>query len=272
MNWPKKHITWVDNKILHVSIPFTWELPIVKQKIRQRGFFWDSVLVGGPAVDLMPNYFDGMKHVKTGKKTKGVLQRINKYATKTTTGCIRNCKFCAVPKLEGKIKELKNWPDLPILCDNNLLAASQKHFDKVIDRLVKWKWADFNQGLDSRLLTTYHAKRIKEIKKPKVRLALDSMKYVKSWQIAVEKLLKVGIVKSNISSYVLIGFDSDPSEAWERCNFLKEQGIEPFPQWFHRLDAMKKNKITKEQKNLGWNSFERRKIMRWFYFYKKTKK
>ena len=78
-------------------------------------------------------------------------------------------------------------------CDNNLTAASYSHFDKVIDRLVKWGWADFNQGLDSRLLTAYHAERIHEIKKPIIRLALDSMFDQYEWLKAVDVLRSAGI-------------------------------------------------------------------------------
>ena len=270
--WPKKHVCWLDGKTLNISIPFTWELPMVQRRIKQKDFFWGRVVVGGPAIDLIPNYFQDFNYVSIGKSANGVLQLINKYATKTTTGCVRKCEFCAVPKIEGGLKELSEWPDLPIICDNNLLAASQKHFDRVVDRLIKWEWADFNQGLDARLLTSYHAKRLKEIKKPMIRLALDSMSYVDSWQIAVEKLLKAKVAKSNIRSYALVGFDSDPAEAWERCNFLEKQGILPLPQWFHSLDAMEKNKVTKAQKDLGWNDFERRRLMRWFYKHRETTK
>ena len=68
---------------------------------------------------------------------------------------------------------MEDWPDLPVLCDNNLLAAPLSHFDKVIDRLIRHGWCDFNQGVDARLLTDYHARRIAEIKQPQVRLAFD---------------------------------------------------------------------------------------------------
>ena len=59
-------------------------------------------------------------------------------------------------------------------------------------------------------------------------------------------------------------------EAWKRCEFVKSFGIKVLPMWFHPLDALEKNGVTKKQKSLGWNDYERRKIMQWFYKYRKA--
>lgn len=266
-DWPRGPTWWIFQKTLYYSIPFTWNLPEVKLTLMQQPLFhiYNRVVVGGPAIYLMPDYFRGMDYVSIGHHSDGVIQRINPMATKTTTGCIRRCEFCAVPGIEGKLVELSDWPDLPILMDNNLLAASLPHFDKVIDRLVKWGWADFNQGLDSRLLTEYHAGRLSEIKKPIIRLALDSMQYEKSWVTAFNILRDAGIALRNIRSYALIGFDSDPKEAWERCKFISSFGIKALPQWFHELDAMENNSVTEKQKLLGWTDSDRKNIMQRYY-------
>uniref|UniRef100_A0A6M3KXY2 Radical SAM superfamily protein n=1 Tax=viral metagenome TaxID=1070528 RepID=A0A6M3KXY2_9ZZZZ len=272
MEWPKKQITWIEDRTLYISVPFTWCLPEVKTIIQQRSFFWNSVIVGGPAIYLMPDYLAEIDYVSVGHNMDGVLQRVNPMATRTTIGCIRSCKFCGVRKFEGDFKELEDWPNLPIICDNNLLAASQKHFDKVIDRLVKWEWADFNQGLDSRLLTEYHAGRLSRIKKPIIRLALDSIKYIDAWVVAFEKLIKAGIAKTNIRSYAIVGFDSDPSECWTRCELITKQGIKVLPMWYHALDTLEKNIVTKNQTDLGWNDYERKRIMGWYYKHRGEKK
>ena len=41
--------------------------------------------------------------------------------------------------------------------------------------------------------------------------------------------------------------------------------------WFHELDVMEKNTVTPKQAALGWNDYERRRIMQWFYQHKKAK-
>lgn len=276
-DWPKKPISWIKERVLYLSIPFTWNLPSVKSSLLQRSIFWETAVVGGPAVELMPGYLSGLDHVTIGYDYPGVLQKINPTATRTTIGCVRKCGFCGIGKglIEpGGLKCLDDWPDLPTICDNNILASPTEHFDRVIDRLKKHKDVDFNQGIDARLLTKYHAKRLSElkIKKHSIRLALDEIKYADGWLIAFDKLRSAGIAKSKISSYALIGFNSDPKEAWFRCEWIEKQGVKALPMWFHKLDQLKKNIVTKDQKALGWNDYERRRIMQWFYKHKKAVK
>lgn len=267
-DWPKGPYYWIDGRILHASIPFTWNLPGVYAKLTQTTLFWDSAVVGGPAVQLMPDFFNALSWVSVGQDMPGILQRINPMATRTTTGCINHCGFCAIGrgKVEcGGFRELEDWPDLPIICDNNLLASSVEHFNRVIDRLIRWEWADFNQGLDARLLTEHHAKRLSEIREPIIRLALDNKAYQEPWSIAWGNLRSAGIAKRKIRSYALIGFNSDPLEAWKRCEWIESHGIKALPMWFHSLDQLEQNIVTDKQKAHGWNDFERRRIMRWYY-------
>jgi len=269
-NWPKKAFYWVEGRTLHVSIPFTWNLPEVMNRVKKGGLFWDDVIVGGPAVQLMPGFFDSLDYVTEVKEYNGVLQKIKPDATRTTTGCIRKCKFCAIGtrKIEPIFKELDDWPDGTEICDNNLLAASNEHFDKVVDRLIKHGTADFNQGLDSRLLTDHHAKRLKEIKKPMIRLALDHMDYADQWQDAFDRLRDAGIALRHIRSYCIVGFNSDPKESWTRCHFVESHNIKELPMWYHTLDQLEWNIVTTEQKKFGWNNEERLRIMGFYYHHR----
>ena len=225
-------------------------------------------MVGGPAVKLLPEYLAGIPGVTIGNDAPGVLQRINPLATRTTTGCIRHCPFCAIgigAVESGGLVELEDWPDLPVVCDNNLLAASTQHLERVVERLCHHGWADFNQGLDARLLTQEKARLLSQIKKPLVRLALDNMTYKQSWLESLDLLLQAGIAKSHIRSYCLIAFNSDPIEAWIRCNFVEAHGVLALPMWYHTLKQLESNIVTDEQKKLGWSEYERTRIMGWFY-------
>lgn len=269
--WPNKPTYWEEDGVLYISIPFTWNLPEVISPLK-RGFrLHKKVVVGGPAVQIMPGYFSKLDFVEERSEYHGALQRVNPLATKTTTGCIRKCQFCAIGQglIEpGGFKELSDWPDLPILTDNNLFVSSKEHFDKVVDRLIKWGWADFNQGVDCRLLDEYKAGRLAEIKKLTIRLALDSKAQKDDWGRAFDLLRSFKISKDKIRSYVLIGMDSGPEDAWERCEWIDKQGPLPLPMWFHKLDSLKVNQITKDQKALGWNYLEYRGIMAWYYHHK----
>ena len=266
--WPRGPTSWFADHCLYVSVPFTWNLPALRQRLMQRSFEYNSAIVGGPAIDLIPSAFHDLPHVATGHVMPGILQRINPLATRTTTGCIRKCSFCGIGigKIEaGGFRELDDWPDLPVICDNNLLAASMPHFEKVIDRLVRHGWADFNQGLDARLLTREHAILLAQIRRPMIRLALDRQEDAGEWNCAFHTLTAAGIAKANIRSYCLIGFNDTPDNAWHRCNWIEEHGIKALPMWFHALDQLKANIVSPEQATLGWTNEERKRIMRWFY-------
>jgi len=268
--WPKGPTEWVEGRTLYVSVPFTWNLPAVRARLCQRDFRWEWARVGGPAVDLMPDYLRDLPQVDVGGQIEGVLQRVNPRATRTTTGCVCTCEFCGVGRglIEpGGLVELADWPDLPILCDNNLLAAGVDHFDRVIDRLILHGQIDFNQGLDARFLTPYHAGRIAEIPRAMVRLAADAPhgRPDEVWTRALELLLDAGIPQSRIRSYCLIGYGAGPAEAWARCRAVEAAGVKALPMWFHRLDALKHNIVTREQRALGWTDLDRKAIMQWFY-------
>ena len=265
-DWPKKETIWHDGDTMYVSVPFTWRLPAVMGMLKQRGMFHKRAVVGGPAVKLMPDYLqdiDGVT-VDTGDMP-GVLQLVNPQATRTTAGCPNRCGFCAVPTIEGDFRELEDWPDLPVICDNNLLAATTRHFNRVCDRLEEWGWADFNQGLDCRLLTAFHAERLKRIGKAMCRLALDHKGQMDAWEDAFGMLTAAGVPKCRIRSYVLAGFRSDPQDAWERCRCVEAHGVTALPQWYHSLGQLEPNSVTEDQQKRGWDHGERLRLMRWYY-------
>lgn len=262
-NWPKKAISWKHNNVIYYSIPFTWELPKVKYELKLH--MPNLAIVGGPAVKLLPQYFDDLSFVTVLDHFWGILQIINPQATKTTIGCKNVCPFCAVPKIEGKFRELEEWPDLPVLIDNNLLNSSENHLSKVMDRLEKHKEVDFNQGLDSRLVNEYNAERFGRLRNPLIRLALDSFAYSDKWEKAFETLIKFKVKKQSIRSYALIGFNSDPSEAWKRCLWIEKHGIKVLPMWYHALNTFNYNNVSDNQQLLDWSDFERKRIMQWFY-------
>lgn len=265
-DWPKAPTMWTEGRTLFVSIPFTWNLRTVRVYLRRPNLLWDTAIVGGPAVKLMPGFFARLPHVTEGDDMPGVLQRVNPMATRTTTGCPNACGFCGVKRIEpGRFAELSDWPDQPILTDNNLFAASVEHFDRVMDRIEGHGWCDFNQGVDARRLTQHHAERIGRIKKPLVRLALDGMAYSGEWEAALGRLLRAGVALKNIRSYALVGYKSDPAEAWCRCQWIESFGVKALPMWFHPLDAMRFNAVTEDQRGLDWNEQERTHLMGYFY-------
>lgn len=247
-DWPKKPYRWIIDRTLYISVPFTWNMPDVRGDILQGGFGWDRAIVGGPAVKLMPDYLKDIAEV--WDEYPGVLQEINPQATRSTLGCPNGCGFCGVSKIEGPFRELDDWPDRPIYCDSNILASSRKHFDKVIDRLKHHPFSDFNQGLDARLLTEYHAGRLAELRNPLIRLAWDSMSTEKDFLHADRKLILAGIPKDRIRCFVLIGYSTTPEQALYQFNTLRDLGMKANPMRYEPLDSLARGSHI--DGNLGW--------------------
>ena len=280
--WRSGILTWDDGDALCISVVFTWHLPLARRYAESMSH--RRVRIGGPAVGLMPEFFFGCK-AEIGGSLPGVLQRWNPLATRTSLGCPRKCKFCGVPKVAAQeaielsgfpIMRFEDWPDLPVIADDNLLLAGKTqaeriaHFDKVCDRLEKHEWCDFNQGTDARAVTEHHAERLARLKKPMIRMALDSMSYVAAWDEALDKLLRAGVAKRNIRTYCIMAFGTSPDECWKTCEHVESRGIKPLPMWFHELDALERNIVTPRQAELGWNDYERRRLMQWFYQHKEA--
>ncbi len=261
--WPKNITQWHDGRKGFMSIPFTWLLPTAQRIIAQRQLWVDDWTVGGPAVELMPTFLRG---ATVGHEMLGVLQRVNQYATRTTVGCPKRCGFCAIGRglIEPEFRELDDWPDRPVICDNNLLAAGRRHFDRVITDLKEHCWCDI-QGVDASLVTPWHARHFVKLRRPILRLAVDTDADRDVWARAIDRLLTAGVAKSHIRTYVLCGWKGSPEDDWHRCEFVESFGIKALPMWFHPLNALAYNQITDGQRQRGWDRAGQRQLMQWYY-------
>jgi hypothetical protein len=256
-----------------MSVPFTWNLPQVAEHVAQGDLFqrYSRVEIGGPAVELMPEYAAAIPGVTVGHSAPDVLRRINPWATRTTLGCPRHCAFCGIGqgRIEpGGFAELHAFTVRPVICDNNFLAASDAHIEYVCEGLRnEWGWADFNQGLDARLMTAQRARAIAWIGRVWVRFAMDDMSAASMEAItaAIRYATEAGTPKSLVSVYALIGWFEAPGQAWERCKWIDQLGVVCHPMWFHALDALEANTVSEAQAACGWNDEERKGIMGWFY-------
>ena len=170
-----------------------------------------------------------------------------------TRGCIRQCSWCIVPKKEGDIRPYRDIETVlqgrktAILMDNNVLANPHglRQLEKIVDLRCK---IDFNQGLDSRLVTNEIAKLLSKIKWIRfIRFSCDTTSAVAPLLKTVEKLNRHGVKNYRIFVYFLV---KDVPEANERCKILKKIGLNPFAQTYRDYE----NNIlpTAEQKRFAW--------------------
>ena len=259
MTWGDGMVEWIEGNTAYISSVFSWNL----DRAYMRCVYWKSagyhVKAGGSTVTMNPDVF--REFDLTG--TVDALSHHNPDAVFTSRGCIRRCGFCMVPTLEGSIRELDQWDDKPVICDNNLLATSQDHFDRVIDRLLEagLSGIDFNQGLDARILSDHHARQLSRLPKDTViRLAWDAVKTEALYMGAVNRLVEAGIRRTQLRTFVLIGYKDTPEDALYRLEKLRSQKILANPMRYQPINTPRKNNYVGE----NWNNTLLNRFMRYW--------
>lgn len=260
----------VPNKIFVTSLfTFAWK-PVHEVIEHYHNQFPEAeITAGGIYATLMPeNIKNSFPFVKIHKGLKpeaeGVLpayhllKQVDKWKdwkksiVFTTRGCIRKCPFCVVPKIEGRMKEPK-FSILPlihpshnevVIWDNNFLASP---FAKdILSELRDGRYkADFNQGLDARLMTEEFAGLLADIKSPSIHMAYDwpwEGPYVSK---AINFLENAGYRKRNLIFYVLHNFydfkyskGDTPEDFFHRIRDLAEWGASAYPMRYIPLDSL----------------------------------
>lgn len=170
----------------------------------------------------------------------------------TSRGCIRKCQFCVVPKVEGGMRDQKpSILDLMhpshkkvTIWDNNFLASpfAKSMLKELIDHGIE---ADFNQGLDARLMDEETAGLLADVKSKSIHMAYDwpwEGPYIKK---AIELLGEAGYKKKNLIFYMLYNFwdkqhkkGDTPEDFLLRLKNLMKWGASVYPMRFIPLDSL----------------------------------
>jgi hypothetical protein len=191
---------------------------------------------GTPIEDLSPDY--------------SILEQIDyeypvhdAYFTYASRGCIRTCKFCGVPALEGTqrdtysvsrvvhdVQKLYGEKRDLILMDNNVVASPQ--FKEIIAEIVDLGFeagakikrgrstlnrrVDFNQGVDARILCKdpMYLQQLSKICIKPLRIAFDHLGVKKPYSQAIRYAADAGL--TDLSNYMLYNFHDDPADIFER--------------------------------------------------------
>lgn len=236
--WGDGLIDWVDGDHYYISVIFSWQVAEAHQRCLFQKAVGKIVHAGGPAVNMRRDLFESVAQLGD---LKDAIALHNPNATMTSKGCVRRCKFCIVYESEGDLVEFNNFPIRPIVCDNNILATSKKHFERVCLSMRGLKGVDFNGGLDARLLTKWHVEQLQAVRMKAYRLAWDHTYLENDFMHAYELLRKCGVGKQKIRVYVLIGYDDSPEDALYRLQTVKDLGSFPFPMRYQPVDTPKRN-------------------------------
>ncbi|GHT66919.1 hypothetical protein FACS189452_03670 [Bacteroidia bacterium] len=183
---------------VHISVAFTWDIPQA-ERLAWQWQFVAPVKMGGAAFGERGGNFTAGMYLKNG------------YVI-TSRGCPNRCWFCVVPKREGN--EVRELPivDGWIITDDNLLACSEVHIDKVFAMLKRQSQrSQFVGGLEAKLLTPRMAHKLYEIKPKTMYFAYDTPDDYAPLEQAGNYLRQAGFTKASqiARCYVLVGYRGD---------------------------------------------------------------
>lgn len=218
---------------VHISVAFTWDV-VYAQFLRTQWKHIAPVKIGGPAITGEGNGFSPGMYVKKG-------------VTVTSRGCPRNCPWCFV---RAPLLELKIHPGNNII-DNNLLACSDAHIEKVFKMLESQRRIKFSGGLEAGRTTEKIAERIRGLSLRQLWLAYDH----EDGFPVVEKaftILNRYFKRDHLGCFVLIGFQDDTMDRAEgRLRQILDLGGLPFAMLYRNRAG------EYPQPKMAWKKFQK---------------
>jgi hypothetical protein len=222
-----------------ISVTFSWDIAEGERLFRAWRKRTKWVGVGGPAHASLNNAFTPGRFIKPG-------------VTFTSRGCPKRCPWCLVHRREGKLRELTDIAAGNIVQDNNLLACSREHFERVCEMLRTQKAIKFSGGLDIDYLRPWHVDRLKKLRVKELWLACDRNEDLP--RLAKARDLLGDFPEDKRRCYVLGGFDGELlAEAHLRCEHVYKMGFLPFAQLYRGDDGK-----TLEPRSKAWREWARK--------------
>lgn len=223
-----------------ISVAFTWDIPEAERLYHSWKRFYSDVDLGGPAFGEQEKEFVPGRFLKMG-------------AVITSRGCGNQCWFCEVWKRNGTVRELpitEGWN----LMDDNILQCSNDHFLKVCDMISRQPERPiFSGGLDSKVLTEEHVKKILSLRPKRLYLAYDTEDDFEPLISAAKNFFSSGlsITSHTLSAYCLIGYPEDTQrKAEKRLKAILSLGIVP-------MAMLYRDEKGKHQDN-SWLGFQKK--------------
>lgn len=230
---------WIpDHDEVHISCTFTWDMDYCEFLKTQWEVRTDKpVKLGGVAYGSPVTEFVPGRYIRQG-------------VTFTSRGCNNGCAFCVVPKVEGKLQEIEDFPAGNIIQDNNFLQCSKEHKDRVFEMLKTQSGICFKGGLQPDLIDDHFVSNITKLRIKELWLACDSESAIPRFQQGCKKLVEAGYTRRKILCYCLCGKDMAEEEA--RMIEVFKAGAMPFAQLFQPYER-KRIEYSPE-----WKDFHRR--------------
>jgi hypothetical protein len=170
-------------------------------------------------------------------------------------GCRFACKFCCVPKKEGRPKYNSNIDSLLInpkggnrlmLLDNDFFGGPdwKENLERIIELKLK---VCFIQGLNIRIITEEQAQLLSKcnyqnskFNQKYLTFAWDRYNDGKLIHKGIQVCNDAGIPCNHMQFFILIGFDTSPEQDYERVMTLRALGAMPFVMPYNKSNPYQK--------------------------------
>lgn len=192
-------------------------------------------------------------------------------------GCRLSCKFCVVPKKEGKprsnmtVTELWRgapWPRKLHILDNDFFGNPEWR-----DRVREIRDGGFrvclSQGINTRLIDDEAAEalatleyRDTKFKERRLYTAWDNLKDEERFFAGVDRLKRAGVPSKHLMVYMLVGYDKNETwpRIWHRFNRMVAIGVRPYPMVYDRsrrdLRAFQRWVVTGLYRRVPWEDYD----------------
>lgn len=253
---------------------FTYSADRVRQFVRE----FPGALIGGtgtgdwitledavPDIDPVERYDYSM--YPNFKPSIGFLQR----------GCRLKCKFCVVPRKEGRPRRNMRVHDLwrgeghpkqLHILDNDFFGIPEWE-----QNIRDIREGDFRicltQGINVRLISEEAATALASVeyrddsfRRRRIYTAWDNLRDERVFFRGVDRLEAAGIPPHHVMAYMLVGYDK--SETWERIHYrfdkMVERGVRPYPMVYdrsrHDLRAFQRWVVTGLYRAVPWDEYD----------------
>jgi hypothetical protein len=272
-----KKFNYTPDEIWVTSL-FTYQYKEVLRAVRfyKKQFPKSKFKLGGILASTRPDLFkdEGVEiHI-------GVLPEAEKYAPDyslfpdidysmcfISRGCVNQCGFCCVPKLEGKIWHRDNWlQDINLkfkkilFLDNNWLALDKETWLEDVRKLKELKKQgineiDFNQSIDARLFDEDKAKALRGLPIRPIRFSFDHLGQDKKCQNAIKLAKKYKFNEVRVD--ILYNWIDTPEDFYYRIKEVCNLGASAIPMRYAPLD-----KVDREYLGKNWTLKERNAVQK----------
>lgn len=212
-----------------------------------------NAVIGGTGIDF---YNRLPPDIESHPPSYSLYQWCNFHLGFSMKGCRFNCKFCCVPKKEGRpyvhntIEEIlinPNGGNRLMLLDNDFFGGDlwRANLKRIEDLSLQ---VCFVQGLNIRIITQEQADMLSRLryrnstfKSKYLTFAWDKFKDERLIKNGIEICLNAGIKPREMQFFILIGYDSTPEQDFYRVEFLRDLGCKPFVMPYDRNSHYQRN-------------------------------